>query len=322
MLSYTRFLKTSLLSLVLLTSLAFGADPATRLRIAAANITSGNHQTYDPGHGIRILQAVQPDIVALQEMNYGDNSPAAMEEFVEKTFGKGFHFYRETNPKYKIPNGIVSRYPILEAGSWPGPSVPDRGFAYAAVKLPGKQVLWVVSVHLHTKSAESRRAEAQVLLANLQKKVKTGDFITIAGDMNIKGDKEFALDVLSVLVDEKHKPDDGLGNRKTNAPRSKLYDRILVSPSLNAFHVPVEIDLKTNDPNPLKNKSVFPEGLVFDTRVVKPLPPPALENDSGSANMQHMLIVQDYLIPGAPASALSPENASHDETPPPPPMPE
>lgn len=314
MLFTTRFLKASFLSLVLFASLAFG-ETATRLRIVAANITSGNHQTYDPGHGIRILQAVQPDIVALQEMNYGDNSPQAMEEFVEKTFGKGFHFYREPNPKYKIPNGIVSRYPIAEAGSWPGPSVPDRGFAYASVKLPNGQLLWVVSVHLHTKSAESRRAEAKVLFANLEKKVQPDSLIVVAGDMNIKGDKEYALDVLSVLVDEKHKPDDGQGNRKTNAPRSKLYDRILVSPALNAFHVPVEIDLKTNDPDPLKNKSVFPEGLVFDTRVLKPLPPPALVGDSGAANMQHMMIVQDYLIPHAatapapaPADALTPEN--------------
>lgn len=312
-----RFIRWSTLFLMFVASLAVGAEPATRLRIIAANLTSGNYQTYDPGHGIRIMQSVQPDIIALQEMKYGDNSPKAMEEFVETTFGKGFHYYREDYPKYNIPNGIVSRYPIKESGSWPGPSVRDRGFAYAAVKLPNGQMLWVVSVHLHTKSAPSRRAEAEVLLARLKAKVPAGAMIAIAGDFNIKGDKEYALDVLEDLVGEKHKPDDGTGNRATNAPRSKHYDRILVSPSLDAFHVPVEIDLKTSDPDPAKNKSVFPNGLVFDTRVLKPLPPPAMEDDSKAANMQHMMIVQDYLIPDTaphgPPKPTGPGTPAHSE---------
>jgi len=280
--------------LILLAGVALGD---TRVRVVAANLTSGRYQSYDPGHGSRILQSAHPDVAALQEFNYKDNSPASLEEFVKNTFGKGFSYYRETNPKYRIPNGIVSRYPILESGSWPSPLMPDRGFAWAKIKLPAGQELWAISVHLSTKSATNRKIEAERLLQQINKQVPPGALIAIAGDMNIKGDTEFALDVLSVTVGETRQPVDPFGNRFTNAPRSKLYDRILVSPALDAFHVPVELDLGTNDPDPAKNKAVFPNGLVYDTRVMKQLPPPALADDSGAENMQHMMIVQDYSVP-------------------------
>jgi len=44
-----------------------------RLRLVAANTTSGTQQSYDPGHGIRIFQGLKPDVVMIQEFNYGDN---------------------------------------------------------------------------------------------------------------------------------------------------------------------------------------------------------------------------------------------------------
>lgn len=37
----------------------------------AANLTSGSGQTYDPGHGIRILEGVHGDVMLMQEMNFG-----------------------------------------------------------------------------------------------------------------------------------------------------------------------------------------------------------------------------------------------------------
>ena len=40
---------------------------AQRIRIAAGNISSGNGQDYDQGHGIRIFQGVKPDIILIQE---------------------------------------------------------------------------------------------------------------------------------------------------------------------------------------------------------------------------------------------------------------
>ena len=61
-----------------------------RLRLMAANITSGNGQDYDPGHGMRIFQGVKPDVVMIQEFNYGTNSAADIRGFVDTAFGTGF----------------------------------------------------------------------------------------------------------------------------------------------------------------------------------------------------------------------------------------
>ena len=43
---------------------------AQRIRIVAGNITSGNGQNYNEGHGIRIFQGLKPDIILIQEFNY------------------------------------------------------------------------------------------------------------------------------------------------------------------------------------------------------------------------------------------------------------
>ena len=301
MFTLARLLHWTTLFVMLAVALASGeTQRPTKLRIAAANISSGRYQSYDPGHGIRLLQAVQPDIVAIQEMNYGDNSPKAVEAFVDRALGRGVYYFRESNPKYRIPNGILSRYPIEQSGSWPGvtPNMPDRGFAWAKIRLPGGQELWVVSVHLPTKSAPIRQLEAQALLARVKTNIPEGALLVIAGDMNTKGEREFALDVLAEIVGEKHKADDGTGNRATNKPRTKHYDRILLSPSLDAFQVPLELDLKTNQADAAQNKSIFPNGLVFDTRVIKILPTPALFDDSEAENMQHMMVLQDFAVPG------------------------
>ena len=43
----------------------------------------------------------------------------------------------------------------------------------------------------------------------------------------------------------------------------------------------------------------FPAGLVFDTRVFTPLTDvaPATATDSAATNMQHMAVVEDFLLP-------------------------
>ena len=63
----------------------------TKIRLMAANITSGNNQSYDGGHGTRIFQGLDPDIVMIQEFNYGDNSPSSIQNYVTSTFGPGWY---------------------------------------------------------------------------------------------------------------------------------------------------------------------------------------------------------------------------------------
>ena len=42
-------------------------------------------------------------------------------------------------------NGIISRYPILNSGSWDDPQIPDRGFAWAQLALPGTNTFYLPS---------------------------------------------------------------------------------------------------------------------------------------------------------------------------------
>ena len=86
------------------------------IRIAASNLSSGSNQAYE-SPGIRLLQGLKPDIIAMQEFNYGANQAADIQSLVNQITGtNGSSWFRETG--YSIPNGIISRWPILASGSW------------------------------------------------------------------------------------------------------------------------------------------------------------------------------------------------------------
>ena len=133
-----------------------------RVRLMAANISSGNYQSYDPGHGTRIFQGTKPDVVMIQEFNYGDNSATAIRSFVNTAFGSSFYYYREAGAQ--IPNGVISRWPIVASGEWDDTQVSNRDFAWARIDIPGPKDLWVVSVHLLTTSSSVRNTEANNLV--------------------------------------------------------------------------------------------------------------------------------------------------------------
>ena len=154
------------------------------LRTMAANTTSGNSQSYE-GPGTRIFQGLKPDIVMIQEFNVGGNSPTEIRNWLNSTFGAEFSYYRESS-SFNIPNGVISRWPILQAGSWDdGPlGVSDRGFAWARIDIPGPRNLWVISVHLKASSTDANRrdSQAQTLVALIQANVPAEDYLLIGGD--------------------------------------------------------------------------------------------------------------------------------------------
>ena len=73
-----------------------------------------------------------------------------------------------------------------------------------------------------------------------------------------------------------------------NSSRSKPYDWVMPSPNLRSLQTSVDIGTHS-----------FAHGLVVDTRVYTPVAElaPALMNDSGGSNMQHMAVVEDFLLP-------------------------
>lgn len=281
---------------------------AQHLRIVAANLTSENQQTYDGGHGARILQGLRPDLCLIQEFNYGSNSPAAVRTFVDTTFGTEFSYYREAGAQ--IPNGIISRHPIVASGEWDDPAVSNRDFAWARIDVPGPTDLWAVSVHFLTSGSTVRDTEARALREFINTHVPAGDFLVIGGDFNTDVRSEPCLGTLSAVVHigAPH-PADQNGNQNTNNPpsgvRAKPYDGIYVNAALRAL----QSQVVTGETAFAHTAST--SGAVIDTRVYAAKGrisdiEPAFATDSAAAQMQHMAVVKDFTLPVPPDPPILP----------------
>jgi len=278
-----------------------GIGPAYRLRAMAANLTSGNNQSYDPGHGARIMQGVDPDVVMIQELNYGvslnSTNNAGITTFVAQTFDGGFAYTRGLGGAGMIPNGIISRWPILAGGDWVDSRVTNRAYTWARIDIPGPNDLWAISVHLLTSSPATRAAEALELIGFMNANIPDGDYVLLGGDFNTAsrtnpnpdgGVGETAFDNFAqrFFVLGPH-PVDQLGNENTNTNRNKPYDNVFASPCLAQLQGPTTLV-----------SSTYTWGAVIDTRLYAPISDlaPALATDSAATGMQHMGVVKDFFI--------------------------
>ncbi len=267
-------------------------DPKQTIRTVAANITSGNNQAYE-APGTRILQGLQPDVVMIQEFDVNSGSTADLRGWVDSTFGPEFNYFRENYSG--IPNGVISRWPIVASGSWDDgdDGISDRGFAWAQIDIPGPRNLWVISFHLKASSGSSnssrRNAQAQALVELIQANVPADDYLMIGGDANTYNYSEACLKTLGSVVDvSAPRPADQSGDPDTNADRSSPYDWVMAEAELDALEVPVTIGTLS-----------FPSGLVFDSRVFSDLSlvSPVRYGDSEVSGMQHMAVVRAFAVP-------------------------
>ena len=274
-----------------LSALSAKAQTNVRVRVMASNLT-GNSQFYGTPE-IDILQGLKADVVAMQEFQYssttsnGVNTPAAIREMVDRAFGSNFFYFRENyTAGGDIPNGIISRYPILSSGSFVDTQVANRGFAWAQIDLPGTNDLYVVSVHLLTSSAGARATEASNLTTLIHANFPSNAWIIVAGDFNTDTTNETAVTTFKTYLSDDPIPVDNNGNSNTSGPRSKPHDYVL--PSFPMTNTLTSVVLPSH---------TFPNGLVFDSRVYTPLSdvPPVVSTDS--ANAQHMGVFRDFLVP-------------------------
>lgn len=257
-----------------------------RLRVMAANLTSGNGQNYSLGHGARIIAASQPDVVMIQEFKMGGNTASDLRALVDQVCGTTCSYARGS--RGNIPNGVISRYPIVGSGDWNDRLVADRAFTWARIDIPGEKDLWAISVHLLTSNASDRQSEARALVQYIQSAVPTGDYVVIGGDFNTKSRTEAALSALNAVVTTGAPwPADRNGNTNTSSNRSRPYDWVVASPALTALQIPTVI-----------GGSTFSSGFVADTRAYNPIEEfaPAQRNDSGAPSMQHMGVVRDFQL--------------------------
>ncbi len=268
------------------------------LRLMAANTTSSNASRYE-AEGMRIFRGLKPDIVAIQEFKYlstngaGLNTTNAIREMVNSAFGTNFFYYREPyTAANDIPNGIISRWPIVASNSWDDVQVPDRGFAWARIDLPGTNDLYVVSVHLHSGGGPSSRSiEAANLKDLIQSNFPPNAWIVVAGDFNTDTRSEACLTTFKSYLSDAAIPNDGNLNGTpdpdTNEPRGKPYDYVLPSFNFATNQVPTVIGSRSHA-----------SGLVFDSEIYTPLADvsPVQFGDSHVLNMQHMAVVKDFRI--------------------------
>lgn len=270
---------------------ALHAEPVP-IRIVAANLTSGNQQSYSPdngnhsnpeGAGARILKGLKPDVVLIQEFN----TTISPRQWVNETFGEEFSFMQEADAQ--IPNGIVSRFPIVESGEWKDPHLDNRDFAWAKIALPNGETLWAISVHFYSKKSDVREKEAKEIIRSLREKIPEKDYVVIGGDFNTRTPDEPCIRALSAIFPlQIDPPVDQAWNSATNANRNKPYDWVLPDTDLLEHAVPVRLAGQE-----------FEHGLVFDSRAFWPLAqlPPIQSADSAAPQMQHMAVVKDFWIP-------------------------
>lgn len=291
----------------------------TRIRLMTANITSQG-DGYDPDAGRNIFKAVKPDIAMIQEFNV---SKQTYEEFVAEVFGPDFFWFRGTTTPAAtskgIPNGIVSRYPILSSGEWRAKNrkttatgsydtdttYSDRQWTWAVIDIPGDRDLLAVSVHLHT---QNNRYEYEPLAEKIAAKQQEGGYyVAIGGDFNAKDENYTELTTKAEAfrsifeLNLSKSPVDQNGNSKTNAKRAARLDWLLFGKDLDALAIPTEIGFHTGS-------KAYPNGHVFDTRVYAKYcdengvseitaVPPCSAGDSGDKEMQHMAVIRDIAIP-------------------------
>jgi endonuclease/exonuclease/phosphatase family metal-dependent hydrolase len=280
--------------------------------IVSGNLSSGTNllndvTTYDDAGG-RILEALQPDIVLLQEwvMKTGTTYRA----FVDEYFGTNYSYYVEPeSDSYPMPNGIISRWAITNSGQWADSNTTGRDFAWARIDLPGLRNLNAVGVHFKAtdlnnpdgQDAATRLDEAQALTNYIaQAGWPASDYLVVGGDLNLTNRTEMTLRTLTNVVSDARQPADQDGDKDTNSGRDRSYDFVLPNGWLNARHTNYHCYGYT-----------FTNGLVFDTRPANViwangLPPPALATDSGEVNMQHMAVLKVFAFESSlePPAAL------------------
>lgn len=288
--------KNLLIAFFLFTLTVAKAQTNFTMRVMAANITSGTHQRYETA-GLNIFKGLKPDVVAIQEFNYasdnfGINTPEAIHEMVTNTFGPEFTYVRESG--VSIPNGIISRWPIVATGPLDDPEVDDRGIAWAKIDLPGTNDLYVISVHLYgSGTATDRNVEAMTITNFIATNCPPGAWVIVGGDFNTANRSEACLTTFKKVLSDEPVPTDNAPSpdADTNEPRNKPYDYVLASFALTNHLKPVVIGTHT-----------FPNGLVFDSQVYNQYASlaevvPVSSGDSHVDGMQHMAVIKDFLIP-------------------------
>lgn len=260
---------------------------AMAFTLMACNLSSqtGECDTAYAARGERIIQGLAPDVIGIQEWNTTGETRRA---WVDRVLGTGFAFYVESEGGgCEMPNGVISRWPILDSGEWYDPEVSNRDFAWATIQIPAGKLLHVVSVHLKagslTEDRTRREAQARALTNRIATAFASTNFVALVGDLNLGSTSEACYTTLASLLSDSRRPEDQNGDRDTNIPRSERYDFVLPNALLNANHQTLTVDGET-----------FTEGMVFDSRLWPDPPGSIATDDSAASGIQHLAVMKRF----------------------------
>ncbi|KAA9130553.1 endonuclease [Marinihelvus fidelis] len=158
-------------------------------QIATYNIHRciGGDGHYDPGRIRKVLQEIDADVVALQEVELFHEHPGLLDELTRGSEWRAIHDVTLRRSSGHYGNAVLTRLPVLAMErvdlSWPGRE--PRGALVLRLD-SGHGVIGFVATHLGLRPAE-RREQVRRLLATMERLDADGDEgcpLVLAGDLN------------------------------------------------------------------------------------------------------------------------------------------
>jgi endonuclease/exonuclease/phosphatase family metal-dependent hydrolase len=148
----------------------------------------GTDRVYDPERIARVIESAAPDVVALQEVDFGrgpSTEPDAL-EWLAARLNMGFHFtFTRSGSRGRFGNAVLTAHPfqLVAEGMLPRRRDEARAVQWLTVVAPGFEVQ-LMNTHLSI-SLRERRAQIQALLgAEWVVQALQGLPLVICGDLN------------------------------------------------------------------------------------------------------------------------------------------
>lgn len=208
-------------------------EEGTRVRILTFNILHGEtlKGDFDLDYLARVITEVNPDLVALQEVDLRTNrakkldlvSELGLRTGLNPLFGRAMYF-----DEGEYGEGILSRYSFLSTRNNPLPAregKEPRAALEVQVQLPRGDTLTFIGTHLdHTRDETDRLAQAE----ELNKLYAECDSpMILSGDLNARPESETMKRLLSVWTPSDR---DFLPTIPSDKPRAKI-DYVLYKPA-------------------------------------------------------------------------------------------
>jgi len=164
--------------------LNLNAQSNVTVRVMAANL-NGDTQSYQP-FAIRIFQGLKPDIVAIQEFNYSNNTASDFRAMVDTAFGTNF-VYTASLTSAAVTSRTASSAVIdpFASGSW-----TDTVMSSPIAVMRGHRLIcraptiFMLSACIVDQFGRQPCAEAANLKTLMQANFPSNAWIVVAGDFN------------------------------------------------------------------------------------------------------------------------------------------